>query len=844
MAEKFPFVFTERSEREVGKTVWHIKKKMSDFEKLGAFYLGKTVAEPGSKAVRDLLLYDAKDLTTHALCVGMTGSGKTGLCVGILEEAAIDGIPAIVIDPKGDIGNLMLTFPALAPSDFRPWIDESEGARKGQTPDEYAASTANMWRDGLASWGQDSSRIERLKAAADVAIYTPGSSAGLQITLLKSFDVPSAAILEDSDALRDRIMSAVSGLLALLGIEADPVQSREHILLSNILNDAWMKGNSLELPDLIRAIMNPPFQTLGVFDVETFYPSTDRNALAMRLNNVLASPSFSSWMEGEPLDIAKLLHTPDGKPKVSILSIAHLGEAERMFFVTLVLNEMISWMRQQEGTSSLRALLYMDEIFGYFPPTANPPSKAPMLTLLKQARAYGLGCILATQNPVDLDYKGLGNTGTWFIGRLQTERDKMRVLDGLEGASAAAGQSFTRSEIDLALSGLGKRVFLMNNVHDDAPVLFETRWVMSYLRGPLTKQHIETLMEPAKRAAAAKGETALANPTSRVITASDLEEKSSSTTEAPVLPPGVRQQLVRANKTQSPGSRKVYRPFLAATAQLHFVSAKAKVDDWITYGYLTQFPQSKASGVWESATVHTDDLPDAEAVTNADGSFGELAPSASSAKNYDVWAKMLKSHVYQNQALHLKYERALKLISLPGEDDGTFRIRVEQANREARDLELAKLRDKYAPKLAALNERIRKAELRVDREESQYDRSKLSAAVSLGSTLLGALLGRKTVSVGSMQRAASTMNRAGSTMKERGDIARAEQDVDSARQKLEMLEEKFEQDAANMAARFAAVGPFEEIIVRPRKTDISLSDLTILWTPWQVDSNGIAEVLY
>ncbi|MCA9086899.1 MAG: ATP-binding protein, partial [Planctomycetaceae bacterium] len=209
----------------------------------------------------------------------------------------------------------------------------------------------------------------------------------------------------------------------------------------------------------------PPFDRIGVIGLENFYPQADRFQLAMLLNNLLASPGFSSWMEGESLDIQKMLYSPDGKPRFTILSIAHLSEAERMFFVTIFLNEVVSWMRAQSGTSSLRAILYMDEVFGYFPPTANPPSKTPMLTLLKQARAFGLGVVLATQNPVDLDYKGLSNAGTWFIGRLQTERDKARVLDGLEGASAAAGHAFDRRQMEVILSGLGSRVFLLNNVH-------------------------------------------------------------------------------------------------------------------------------------------------------------------------------------------------------------------------------------------------------------------------------------------------------------------------------------------------------------------------------------------
>ncbi|MCA9258948.1 MAG: ATP-binding protein, partial [Planctomycetales bacterium] len=466
-----------------------------DFEKAGLFYLGREHnLQTGETSDRNIL-YDSKDLTTHAVCVGMTGSGKTGLCLSLLEEAGLDGIPAIAIDPKGDLGNLLLTFPELAPQDFRPWVDESVAARKGVTPDELAAQTAEMWRNGLAQWGQDQQRIARYNQAVEKTIYTPGSNAGVPLTVLKSFDAPPTAVMQDQDALNERIQSAASGVLALLGIDADPVTSREHILLSNVLAYAWREGRNLDLVGLIREIQDPPFKKVGVVDLESFFSSKDRMALGMQLNNLLASPSFASWLEGEPLNIQRLLYTAEGKPRLSILSIAHLNDSERMFFVTILLNEVLSWMRSQPGTNSLRALLYMDEVFGYFPPLGNPPSKRPMLTLLKQARAFGLGCVLATQNPVDLDYKGLSNAGTWFLGRLQTERDKMRVLEGLEGASAQAGSQFNRGKMEQTLAALGSRVFLMNNVHDSAPSIFHTRWALSYLSGPLSRAQISRLME-------------------------------------------------------------------------------------------------------------------------------------------------------------------------------------------------------------------------------------------------------------------------------------------------------------------------------------------------------------
>ena len=458
----------------------------------------------------------------------MTGSGKTGLCIDLIEEAALDGVPTIAIDPKGDLPNLLLTFPELRPADFRPWIDEGEAERKGQTPDEFAAAQAALWRDGLAEWGQDGERIRRLRAAADFAVYTPGSRAGIPLSILRSFAAPPESVRADEEVLRDRVNGAATGLLTLIGIEADPVQSREHILISTLLARAWESGTDLDLTALIGQVEAPPVDRIGAMELERFFPAKDRAQLATRLNGVLAAPGFRAWLEGEPLDPGALLRTADGRPRVSVISIAHLSEPERMFIVTLLLGEILTWLRSQSGTSSLRAILYMDEIFGYFPPVAEPPSKRPLLTLLKQARAYGLGVVLATQNPVDLDYKGLANTGTWFVGRLQTDRDKARLLDGLEGASAAAGAAFDRAQLDRTIGALGKRVFLMSDVHEDAPVIFESRWAMSYLRGPLTRQQIQTLMEgrrPAAAPATAAGTPATAAGTPANPASPDLDQQ-------------------------------------------------------------------------------------------------------------------------------------------------------------------------------------------------------------------------------------------------------------------------------------------------------------------------------
>jgi hypothetical protein len=467
----------------------------TDYEKLGQFYLGREYdLEKKSSTGKNLVLYDSKDLVTHAIVVGMTGSGKTGLCVDIIEEAAIDGVPAIVIDPKGDLTNLLLTFPDLRPEDFRPWVNEEDAARKGLAPDEFAKQQADLWRTGLESWGENGERIRRLKEAADFAIYTPGSTAGIPVSIIRSFAAPPAALREDAELFRERVATTATSLLALVGIAADPVKSREHILLSTLFTAAWNEGQDLDLEKLVGQVQDPPMGKIGALELDKFYPAKDREELALRINGLIAAPGFAGWLDGEPLDIGAFYRSPAGKPRVSIFSIAHLSDAERMFFVALLLNEIYGWVRTQSGTTSLRAILYMDEIFGFFPPVAEPPSKRPMLNLLKQARAFGLGVVLATQNPVDLDYKGLANTGTWFLGRLRTDRDKQRDLEGLEGAPAEQSASFDRRSMEELLAGLTSRVFLMNNVHEDAPVVLESRWAMSYLRGRLTRYPISVLL--------------------------------------------------------------------------------------------------------------------------------------------------------------------------------------------------------------------------------------------------------------------------------------------------------------------------------------------------------------
>lgn len=808
-----------------------------DFEKLGVFYLGRPYDLAAKQPKPGWLLYDSKDLVTHAVCVGMTGSGKTGLCLSLLEEAAIDNIPAIIIDPKGDLGNLMLTFPILTGEDFQPWINEDDARKKGLSPADFAKAQAELWAKGLGGWQQDGARIQRLRDAAEAAIYTPGSNAGLPVSILKSFAAPAADIREDGELFRERISTTVTSLLGLLGIEADPIQSREHILLSTIFDHTWRKEVDLDLATLIQAIQSPPVSKIGVMNVDSFFPSKDRFALAMKLNNLLAAPGFQAWLEGEALDIQSILYTPTGKPRLAIFSIAHLNDAERMFFVTLLLSQMVGWMRAQSGTTSLRALLYMDEIFGYFPPVANPPSKLPLMTLLKQARAFGLGVVLATQNPVDLDYKGLANTGTWFIGRLQTERDKARVLAGLEGASSSAGKTFDRGRMEQTLAGLGARIFLMNNVHEDEPVVFETRWCLSYLRGPLTRTQIKSLMDPVKasRWLEVKGKEA--------STEADSSRPSLLTThrQRPILPPDVPQHFVPLRGSKPDGHELVYAPMLLASAQVQFSDTKNGIDMTRDVTMLVPITDDAVAVDWGKSTVADLSVSDLEQGPEDNAQFLPLPASAGKAKNYADWNKDFGGWLFRTQKIELLKSPTTKEVSTPDELERDFRVRLQQSGREQRDKGAESLRQKYAPKIATLQDRIRRSEQMKERQQAESRSSQVQAVISFGASILGAFLGRKAISAANIGRATTAIRGAGRAIKESQDVGRAEEHVVALQQQLADIEAQFKSESDALAAATDPLNEkFESIAIRPTKANIAVKLVVLAWTPSWRDVRGAA----
>ncbi len=775
------------------------------YEKLGLFYLGREVDDRG-KATGGPVLYDSGNLTTHGVCVGMTGSGKTGLCIALLEEAAMDGIPALMIDPKGDLGNLLLTFPQMRGEDFAPWINGEEARKAGVTPEEFGAAEAEKWKKGLAEWGQTPERIAALREKADIAIYTPGSSAGIPLSILRSFTAPGPGIADDAELLAERVQSTTAGLLGLLGLDADPLKSREFSLLSAILQHVWSRGESPDLAALIAAVQNPPFEKIGVLPLEDFFPAKQRMELVLALNNLLASPGFAAWREGQPLDIAKLLHTPEGKPRLAVLSIAHLSDAERMFFVTTLLEEVIAWMRRQPGTPSLRALLYLDEIFGYLPPVANPPSKGPLLLLLKQARAFGLGLLLATQNPADLDYKALANCGTWFIGRLQTDRDRQRVLEGLENASAGRGAD--RTQLLGLLNRLGKRIFLLNSVHLDEPKLFTTRWTMSYLRGPLTREQIRVLM-PSEREAA---------PPTEALHPGAAIAGATTSPEPPVAEAGIWQLV-------APGAGTDLHPLLGIKARATFASRRPAAE--ATADVLIGVPLG-ADGrpSWKHARAVCETTDAAPPVPHGGALFGEAPRALLETAAQGTFAREARTRL--GEEIEVAVLRDGQVTGAPFETEGDFRVRAEQAAREQRDEAVRRLREKFAAKTAAAAQKVTRARETVAQQQSQARAAQMQTAISIGTSLLGALFGKKASGLGHISRAGTAARGATRAMKDSSDVGTAQERLAAAQEEAAALEAELEAQVA--ALEPAAAGQPQTVRLKLVPSALQIESSGILWT--------------
>ncbi len=742
-------------------------------------FLGKEAPVSGD-ALGARIDLDPADLLTHGLIVGMTGSGKTGLAIALIEEVMRQGVPVIAIDPKGDLGNLLLLFEDLSPASFLPWVDRDAARRDGKTPEAVAGEASAAWTKGLADWGLGPADIKALKARRDAVIYTPGSSSGVQLNVLQSLEAPSTSFDKAPEDLRDEIAGIVSGLLGLLKIEADPLQSQEFILLANVIENAWKSGKSLTLESLIAAVADPPFDKIGALPLDSVYPRKQRQGLMMALNNLLASPQFESWRQGEPLDIQGMLYAPDGRPRLSVVYTAHLSEEERFFVTTLILDKVKTWMRRQSGTTSLRALVYMDEIYGYFPPhPANPPTKRPLLTLLKQARAQGVSIVLATQNPIDLDYKGLGNIGTWLVGRLQTDNDRARLRDGLVGAGVDA------ASVEALLGATRKRVFLLHDVHRGKPCLLASRFAMSYLRGPITREEISKLMEGRAPAPAAGAPAA--------------RDQVSS---APVLPP--------------PFKHLYYSKYGAEQAEAHLLVKYAyRLKDQDEAIGARLYPMAVNSPAEIFDTEHIDIPDDTKVSPEAPASvrYGDLPAFLATAGARGL-EKAAKDRLADELSVKVFLDAATKSQSKPGESREDFAKRLSDGGGGAKT---EKLRQQLEKKKLDLQRAGEDLEGRAQEKKAAMFKGALEVGASVLSSFFG---GRRSNPISTIKKGASAMG--GVTSKNRLE--------DNAEARVAALQ----QEIAGIEAEIAGAaeidpGRFEEKTLVPTKTSTKLLRYDIVW---------------
>lgn len=824
---------------------------MSKIDQRGKFYLGREYDLKGEAVTERDVFYEARHLTTHAIVLGMTGSGKTGLGMILLEEALLQGIPVLAVDPKGDLTNLLLTFPDLAPEDFAAWVDEERAERDGLSVEEAAAKAAKKWRAGLADWGIGPERIARLRQAADLALFTPGSDAGTPVDVLHRFQSAGLEWEGHEELLRDRIGGLVTALLGLVGREADPLQSSEHVFLSHLVEHVWRAGQSLDLATLIRMIQDPPIRQIGVFDLESFLPQKDRVDLARSLNNIFAAPGFATWREGVPLDVEGFLRTPEGRPRASVFYVPHLNEGERAFFITLLLGAVREWMAAQSGTSDLRAVLYFDEVFGFFPPHPfNPPTKEPLLALIKQGRAAGLGVVLSTQNPADLDYKGLTNAGTWVVGTLRTERDKERVLEGLEGATSGAGVPFKRADLDRALGTLKPRVFMLHNIRSDASYFFHTRWAMSYLRGPLTRTQVQQLVGGGPKVAAAAAVAAPATPAAPAAPSPQPAPEGDVVPVPPTLPSGVSQVFLPATvtfdwalhgheertdrQTLVRSKQLTYVPHLLALGTVYLNDERKGVSHEQKVARLVEAVPPPAPVDWEEGQVQ---IP-ADALAHepvGEGGYLSVPSHLSVSKNYTAWSKAFSEYLYRNVRVTVWHNPKLKLYGKAGESRRDFRVRCEDEVRDLRDAELDKARSRFEQQVDRLKEKLRREQRELSEDEADLAARKREETLSGAESVLNLLSGRR-----SSRMLSTASRRRRMTQQARSDVDESEEAIEDLQKQLEDLEADWKEKEEDVTSRWAeTLEMIEEAEVAPRRTDVVVDFCGLAWVPmWYVEMEG------
>lgn len=811
------------------------------------FFLGKLFDIEKKKILDEKVIYDPSDLTTHGIVTGMTGSGKTGFCVCLLEEAALKGIPAIIVDPKGDLTNLVLHFPELLPTDFEPWIDPDATLRENKTIPQMAEETAKNWKEGLASWGLGQEQLLALKKSVNFTIFTPGSTSGHPVNILSSFEAPEIPWDENRELLREKIASTVTALLGLIGLkDVDPLRSREHILLSNLIENAWSQKKSLDLPSLILQTQKPPIERLGAFPVETFFPEKDRFELAMLLNNFLAAPSFETWLEGQPLDINAILFTEDKKPRHSIFYLAHLSDDERMFFTTLLFAAIETWMFTQRGTGSLRAIVYFDEIMGYMPPVANPPSRPILLRLLKQARAFGLGLLLATQNPVDVDYKALSNAGTWVIGRLQTDQDKQRLLDGLQSATGG----LDRRVFDRLISGLSKRVFLLHNVHESKPVIFTTRWAMNYLAGPLTRTQIPALNQLAGSPVAAEGaatqlmKQSVSHPPSASAEAA-VGASANVIGERPAAPSGVDEFFLPFELDPETAAKQhgitfrqgedaqttFYKPRYFSQAQVRFFNRKYGIN---LEKRFTSLVEQASGGLprWEEFAFREIQPESLQKSPQPNSHFSPITAWLGDRKKMEDLQKDFVNWIYRTAELEIYVHEKLDLASKPGERREDFVARCQQYVRQHPISANSQSGNSLDKRIASLKKKIESAEIKVKRDQDEVSQRNVEMGAKALDTVFGLLTKRRR----SLSPGVTKFRLAQGA---KADLELSKKNLDELKLELESLEQERLGGLGEGNGGVASVADnILSISITPQQRDIYLEYSGILWLPFYRQKSG------
>lgn len=795
-------------------------------------FLGRLVNPDGS-VTDEKLLYKPEDLNTHCVITGMTGSGKTGLGIVLLEELALKNIPAIIIDPKGDLVNLCLHFPELNGEDFEPWLDPEAPMRLGKETAVLAEETAETWRNGLDSWGYDGRDIEALNQV-EYTVFTPGSTIGNPINILSSYDPPQGNWSAGDENIREMISTAVTALLDLVGYtNIDPIQSREHILLANIIEHYWNLNRPVSIEELIFAVDNPPFEKLGALPIDRMYSQKERFQLALALNNFLASPSFQNWKKGPALDIGTLLYNEDGRARFNIFYIQHLSEHERMFFVTMLYSQVEAWMRTQPGTGNLRLGVYFDEIAGYLSPFKRTASQAVILRLLKQARAFGVSLILSSQNPIDFDYKALSNAGTWFVGHLQTEQDKNRLIEGL---TTTAGQ-IDRAQANRLISSLGKRRFLYMNVHEPGLKVFTTRWALNYLAGPVTRSRLPLLAELGlSRDVLAAVDSGNHDMNGEESIEMANEQKVDGT--KPEIAATIGEYYLRTAKSpadvDSDGALLTYLPAWFAQAEYRITQRKYDLDLKDFKAAMIEEEEIRGSSIrWSDYMVDPieDDRlskrPESENVYYGAVPSWMLSSSSIRSRESDFIESIYrdgKTVVYANESLSVYGDANMsekEFIDL-------CKSKVDDAAKAEKD----KLTKAYQTIVDRLETKIRKAAADVEAKEDKVKSKNVEKIGAIGEFALSLLQGRR-------RSVSTSINKFGQSTTASNALEKALIVLEELTGELERETKKYKSAVQEVEDKWSALAEkYSTVSLSPLKKDIFIDYFGILWLPYYTDSAG------